>query len=38
MKKLKQSLNEIRSDHLKSVFKNSNISLPQNQPKNLHPF
>ena len=35
MKKIRRKFNDIQSDHLKNVFKNSNIILAQKQPKNL---
>ena len=33
--KIRKKFNDIQSDHLKNVFKNSNTILAQNQPKNL---
>ena len=35
VKKIRRKFNDIQSDHLKNVFKNSNIILAQKQPKNL---
>ena len=38
MKKLKKNhrkFNDIQPDHLKNLFKNSNVILAQEQPKNL---
>ena len=35
VKKIRRKFNDIQSDHLKNVFKNSNTILPQKQPKNL---
>ena len=35
VKKICRKFNDIQSDHLKNVFKNSNIILAQKQPKNL---
>ena len=35
MKKIRRKFNDIQSDHLNNVFKNSNIVLAQKQPKNL---
>ena len=35
VKKVRRKFKDILSDHLKNVFKNSNILLDQTQPKNL---
>ena len=35
LKKIRNKFNDIQSDHLNNVFKNSNIILVQKQPKNL---
>ena len=35
VKNIRRKFNDIQSDHLKNVFKNSNIILAQKQPKNL---
>ena len=35
VKKTHRKFNDIQSDHLKNLFKNSNVILAQKQPKNL---
>ena len=35
LKKIRRKFNDIQSDHLNDVFKNSTIILAQKQPKNL---
>ena len=35
LKKIRRKFNDIQSDHLKNVFKNSNIILAQKQPRKL---
>ena len=35
VKKIRRNFNDIQSDHLKNLFKNSNIFLVLNQPKHL---
>ena len=38
VKKIRRKFNDVQSDHLKNVFKNSNVILAQKQPKHLLHF